>query len=72
MAESKISKQSTEQDRRQLNFNLTELEEAMHIYSEAVANKFINALRVSVSKNQTKSEISGKNVKIQICSNSGY
>ena len=29
-------------------------------------------LRVSVSKNQTKSEISGKNVKIQICSNSGY
>ena len=29
-------------------------------------------LRVSVSKNQTKSEISGKNVKIQICSNSSY
>ena len=29
-------------------------------------------LRVSVSKNQAKSEISGKNVKIQICSNSGY
>ena len=31
-----------------------------------------NLLRLSVSKNQTKSEISGKNVKIQICSNSGY
>ena len=29
-------------------------------------------LRASVSKNQAKSEISGKNVKIQIRSNSGY
>ena len=35
-----------------------------------VKNRY--SLRVSVSKNQTKSEISGKNVKIQICSNSSY
>ena len=29
-------------------------------------------LSVSVGKNQAKSQISGKNVKIQICSNPGY
>ena len=32
----------------------------------------LHILNVSVSKNQAKSEISGKNVKLQICSNSGY
>jgi len=41
-------------------------------YKHAIKEQKFKILRASVGKNQANSEISGKNVKIQICSNSGY
>ena len=48
----------------------TELELKLFKNFVQILGKVSKDLRVSVSTSQAKSEISGKNVKIQICSNS--
>ena len=48
----------------------TELELKLFENLVQILGEVSKDLRVSVSTNQAKSEISGKNVKIQICSNS--